>query len=241
MRGLLYWLRGRLPRAARAYKSPVTRASSTAIAGVVAITVNPYAGLALEIGDAAVLSIADQFLEGNPQELARLTNERIEAIKDRDRYDEDFVETAEFHGAVVQALLASAQETEREKIDLYAEVLAGATSRDRPDQLDLRALLSTLVSLSLREVQLARSFYLAYEKKKGPFAIGGNKPAWGPDTDFYLKHLEGIGLIASQIGANLIGTTYASYHPTATFDRLMGLLSEGRSRSGGRDGNEQPT
>ena len=115
---VIAWLRARLPGAARAYKHPVARASTTVVAGVVAVTENPYVGLAIQAGDAAIVAIADKFLAGNPQELARRTDDRINDVKDRGRFDADVLDSAEFHGAVVQAIIASTTETQREKIDL---------------------------------------------------------------------------------------------------------------------------
>lgn len=158
-----------------------------------------------EAGDAALVSIA--------------------SLEQAQLRDDEFVRSAEWQGAAVQALLASAQETEREKIDLYAELLAGAASRQRPEALDLRALLSTLISLSVREVKLARALYAADQAKKWSIVAGNEKPDWGPDTDFCLKRLEGVGLIEQRAEPGMIGPVHAKVYPTATFHRLMTLLA----------------
>ncbi len=70
-------------------------------------------------------------IETNREELSRRTEGLLDRLEDKGRLAEEVRESADFHALVFQAAVASAQETETEKIDWYAAILAGAASTER--------------------------------------------------------------------------------------------------------------
>ncbi len=142
----------------------------------------------------------------------------------------------QFHAVVFQATLAAAHEGESEEIDLYAAILAGAASRERPAQLNVRALLATMSFLSADELRLARQFYENFNQLGRAIRDGAPPPAWGPDTGLYLAHLESADRIVARVvdGPRRFQGPEGNYFVTDTLQRLMKLIEQ----TDGRHANE---
>jgi len=151
--------------------------------------------------------------------------EQLEGIK-KEKLDQEFVIGLEFQTATLRALEAARVASSAQKRRLIAAALAGAASTDRPQGLDVEAIVDTLGNLTPSDLELARLLWL--EAGSGaPKAIV--TPVTGPpdyaDLLFHLKRLEGAGLIADTAGTNF---DYAGqYDLTPTFHRLMALLRAG--------------
>lgn len=215
------------------YLDPKTRAVMTGLSGGLGATGNTALA-----GTGAVVSMFDTFLaaqlsrvEANHERLAELTDAGMEVLYDAGLFDENIFQDKHFQGLVFQAAVAAAQETEDEKLRWYAAILAGAASREKPEQMNLRALLSSMTFLTAQEMRLAREFYEGFTLEQHGYAIldGVSTPLWGPDTSLYLRRLESADLIAqrSDVGpfARNVGPN-GSYFTTSTFQRLMELVKQ---------------
>ncbi len=132
----------------------------------------------------------------------------------------------------MKAFLAAAQD-HAEKIDSYADLLAGLVSTDRPKEaLDSAVLLSCVSRVEPSTLALARHMDDIFYQDQCAVASGINRPDWGPDTDFHLQHLEAEGLIRSIVeqmgdfGSNP-GTSVYRYELTPTLHRLIATLEVG--------------
>jgi hypothetical protein len=189
------------------------------------------AGGAISVVNAALAAHMASQVEANRQELSDRFEDRIRKLEEKARLDEQVLKQPEFHALVFQAAMAAAQESDKSKskIDLYAAILAGAASRDRPPDLNVQALLSTMTFLTSDEVRLARQFYEDFDQSKFSIVDGAPTPAWGPDTGLYLRRLESANLIAPHFVAGLPGGFQGpsgNYFVTDTFRRLMALARE---------------
>jgi len=223
----------------RRKSSIITRILNTA-AGAGAMAALPYsmaaagdpnltvAGMAVTVVNAALLAHISGRIEANREELSRRSEDRLDRLEDKGRLDEEVLESQEFHALVFQAALASAQESDAEKIDWYAAILAGAASTERPPELNARALLSSMTFLTAEEMRLARRFYEDADSDAGWSVVDGLKqPLWGPNTGLFLRRLENADLISPRLISAMgpSGPT-SSYFVTATFQRLMALVRE---------------
>jgi len=196
------------------------------------------AGMAITVVDASLMAHMGGRVEQNREELSRRTEERIDRLERRARLDDQVLESPEFHALVFQAAVAAAQESDVEKIDLYAAILAGAASRKRPPELNVRALLSSITFLTTDEIRLARQFYQDFDQRKWSIVDGAPTPAWGPDTELYLKRLESANLIVPRFVQGMPGGfqgVSGDYFVTDTFHRLMELVrqTDTAERTGG--------
>jgi hypothetical protein len=175
------------------------------VAPVLGASGNPALG-----GLGAGISVFDSFLvaqltqmEANREQLAERTDIRMEVLYDTGRFDE--------------------------KIDLYAAILAGAASMDRPPDLNMRALLSSVTFLTVDEIRLARQFNEGVEPEQTAILSGIRTPLWGPFTDFYLRRLESANLIVPHIVQGLPARFQGErgqYMVTDTFRQLMELVRQ---------------
>lgn len=186
------------------------------------------AGAAINFLDAALATHISGRLEANRQDLSDRTEARLQQLEESGRLDETVLKDPQFHAVVFQATLAAAQEGESEKIDLYAAILAGAASRERPAQLNVRAVLATMSFLSADELRLARQFYENFNQLGRAIRDGAPPPAWGPDTGLYLAHLESADLIVARVvdGPRRFQGPEGNYFVTDTFQRLMELIEQ---------------
>jgi hypothetical protein len=210
--------------------SAAVRGAMAGLPYSLATTADPnltVAGMAISVVDASLMAHMGGRIEQNREQLARLTEDRVDRLEERGRLDDQILESPEFHSLVFQAALAAAGETETEKVDLYAAILAGAASTERPSELNVRAVLSTLTSLTADELQLARQFYEDFDRGQNAIIDGLATPTWGPDTGLYLKRLEIANLIVPEyVRGNPFEGTPGTYFVTDTFHRLMALVRE---------------
>lgn len=213
------------------YLDPKARALMAGLPGALGASGNAALG-----GAGAVVSMFDAFLvaqlsqlEANRERLAERTDVRIEVLYDAGRFDERIFEDSEFQGLVFQGAVAAAQETSDEKIDLYAAILAGAASKDRPPDLNMRAILSSVTFLTIEEIRLARRFYEGVDAETTAILSGIRTPLWGPFTDFYLRRLESANLIVPHIVQGLPARFQGErgqYVVTDTFRQLMKMVRQ---------------
>ena len=222
----------RKPRLRGVFNSSAVRGAMAALPRSLAATGDPsltVAGVALSVVDAALIAHMGSQIEANRRELSDRTEERLERLEEKARLDKEVLESPEFSALVFQAAVASAYESEAEKIEWYAAILAGAASRQRPSELNVRALLSSLTFLTTEEMRLARQFYEDFNQARYSIVDGAKTPAWGPDTGLFLKRLETANLIAPNIVQGLPARFQAdsgNYFVTDTFHRLMALVRE---------------
>lgn len=149
-----------------------------------------------------------------------------------DKIDRPFLESEEFYDIAARVMRASTETRDREKIRMYASILLGVASSERPESgVEAEAALASLVALTPQEVHILR---LIIDKTAGG--------AWWPphpsdvpeylraDHDFHCKRIEAAGLIA-QAGVWAPETAGgARFVPTPTLDRLVELLRAGGYR-----------
>ena len=186
------------------------------------------AGAAFNFVDVALATHMSSRIEANRQELSELTETRLQRLEETRRLDANVLQDPDFHAIVFQATIAAAQESEKEKIDWYAAMLAGAASTERPAAMNVRALLSTMTSLTADELRLARRFYEDFHQSGRPIRDGAAPPNWGPDTGLYLAHLDSADLIVPRVmdGPRRFQGPEGNYFVTDTFRRLMELVSQ---------------
>ena len=216
----------------RILNSAAVRGAMAALPYSLAATGDPtltLAGMAASVVDASIMAHMVGRIELNRELLAQGTEERLDRLEQKARLDEEVLEGPEFHALVFQAAMAAAQESDDEKIDWYAAILAGVASRDRPGELNAKAILSSLTFLTADEIRLARSFYQEFAQKTYSIVDGAPTPAWGKDTGLYLKRLETANLIVPHIVSGLpagFQGPSGNYFVTDTFHRLMALVRE---------------
>ena len=220
-----------MTRLSRVYLSwPVRSAMAGLASGLSAARdVNlSVAGAAVNFVDAALATHMSGRLEANRQEISDRTEARLRQLEESGRLDEKVLQDPHFHAVVFQATLAAAQESETEKIDWYAAILAGAASTERPASMNVRALLSTMTALTADEMRLARRFYEDFHQRGRAIRDGAPPPAWGPDTGLYLAHLESADLIVPRFtdGPPRFQGPEGNYFVTDTFRRLMELVQQ---------------
>jgi hypothetical protein len=216
----------------RILNSPAVRGAMAALPYSLAAAGDPtltVAGMAVTVVDASLMAHMGGRVEQNREELSRRAEERLDRLEAKALLDEEVLKGAAFHALVFQAAVAAAQEDEHEKIDWYAAILAGAASRERPAELNARALLSSMTFLTADELRLARAFYEEFAQAKYSIVDGAPTPAWGKDTGLYLKRLETANLIVPHVVSGLPGGFQGpsgNYFVTDTFNRLMALVRE---------------
>jgi hypothetical protein len=184
--------------------------------------------MAASVVDASLMAHMAGRVEANREELSQRTEARLDRLEEKGRLEEEVLESPNFHALVFQAAVASAQESETEKIDWFAAILAGAASRERPPDMNIRALLSTMAFLTADEIRLARQFYDDFHQSGRPIRDGAPPPMWGPDTGLYLARLESADLIVPRVmdGPRRFQGPEGNYFVTDTFHRLMALVRE---------------
>jgi hypothetical protein len=212
------------------FNSSAVRGAMAALPGSLAATGDlslTLAGATISVVDAALMAHMESRIEANREELADRTEERLERLEERARLAEQRLADPEFHALVFQAAIASAQESDNDKIGWYAAILAGAASTERPRDLNVRALLSSMAFLTADELRLARRFYEEFDQSKFSIVDGAPTPAWGPDTGLYLKRLETANLIVPRVVQGLpagFQGSQGNYFVTDTFHRLIALV-----------------
>jgi hypothetical protein len=173
----------------------------------------------------------------------RLGRERIETLISelasavdklgQEKVDQQFLESEEWGDLLRRAFRLAADTRDRDKIRVYAGILASAASSDHLGAIDAEAALSAIADVSPNELVLARAIhkrYLAHGGGPAPAMTWGNPHDWIPgafvnDLDFHLNHIEQAGLIRRITEGAPVGRPVTFYVPTPTFDRLMKFLA----------------
>lgn len=214
----------------RLYLDPKTR-------GVVAgsITAMGVPGNPVLSSVGAGFSFLDNFLvaqltqaEANREYLSSRFEARTEVLYDSGRLNEETFQDPDYKALAFQGAITAAQETSREKIDLIAAILAGAASKDRPPEMNMRAILGSISFLTIEEIRLARQFYAGIPEIQTFKLQGVTTPQWGLDTDLYLKRLETANLVVPMISQAPFpaAVAHGQYVVTGTFRRLMELIKQ---------------
>jgi hypothetical protein len=180
------------------------------------------------IGPPLAIAIAELELRHLSGRLEALANELRDAIErvDRTKVDHAFLATPAFTDIVIAGLDAARRTSDRDKLRLLASIVAGATTDERPQGLDVEGLIVAIRDLPPSALQLAWAMQLAGEAT--PYSILERyqvPPDW-PDGDFMMGRLIAAGLAR---GFQSEGMTFqpGGYQLTGTWTRLMKLAKEG--------------
>lgn len=154
-------------------------------------------------------------------QVAQLTDKQDHAVT-----EEQLVDSA------IRAVRGATETGSREKQTTIAAALVGATSVDRPRDLDVESVIASLVSLTPADLVAARR--LVDHLGPGTFAA---PPELGPDALFYMARLQAAGLLESVIlpasdRTARLGPGYRTdpaieFRVTPTFGRMLDLLRAG--------------
>ena len=156
----------------------------------------------------------------------------------------------DLHDAAIRALHGAVETGNREKRQTLAAALVGATSVDRPGELDLESVMASLVNLTPADLSFAASLANRERQAKidrlnraateyvGPPPDSFPPPTdAGPDRMFYLARLQAAGLLESvvlpatpEVRINRRTEPAIEFRFTPTFHRILELL-----RAGGQD------
>jgi hypothetical protein len=134
--------------------------------------------------------------------------------------------------AAIRGLRGATETASREKVQTIAATLVGATSVDRPEDLDVESVMASIVSLTPADLASARR--LADHLGPGTFPPPSEL---GPDGLFFITRLQAAGLIES-VAVNAAKPSgrhrvleevlpAIEYRFTPTFGRILALLRAG--------------
>ena len=134
--------------------------------------------------------------------------------------------------SAVHAVRGATETGNREKVRTVAAALVGATSVDRPRDLDVESVIAALVSLTPADLMAARR--LVEHLGPGTFPP---PPELGPDALFYMARLQAAGLLESIVlpaseptarhGPGYRTDPAIEFRLTPTFGRILALLRAG--------------
>lgn len=190
-------------------------------AGVAAI---PFVGGSI---GAAMVELQMQRLSGRVQvlmdEVARLAGGM-----DAARIDLDYVHSDRFQDELAAAIDAAHRSSNRKKLRAIAALVMGSATRERPDGLDVEALLVAIRDLSPSAISLGLQILRHRRELTFGIVTGMVVPPEVPDRTFLLKRLEASGLIEEIADPGLgYGPAGGKYNATDTFERLLRLLESG--------------
>jgi hypothetical protein len=141
-----------------------------------------------------------------------------------DKLDRDYLQSDEFAAAALAAIEAARHTSHRGKMSMVAGILAGATTIDRPQALDIEAVLTAIRDLSPNSLHLGLELEHLFRENQSPDTYGGAiyPPQW-PDGVFLLKRLEAAGLVEELTGT-FLDYPGGRYKPTDTFVRVLSVL-----------------
>jgi hypothetical protein len=143
---------------------------------------------------------------------------------DESKVDKDYFRSEEWADLLLKAIYSSAQTRDAEKIKLFAAILAGAATQERPIDLDVEAVLGTLANLTPVEITIAGKMYEAVEADPTVFVDGLPTPPVDADAEFHMKRLEAAGLVAARQPNGMTFQHMVTYHLTPTFYRIIAML-----------------
>jgi hypothetical protein len=148
-----------------------------------------------------------------------------------DKMDHEVTEEQLLDSAI-RAVRGAAETGNREKVRTIAAALVGATSVDRPRDVDVESVIASLVSLTPADLIAARR--LVDQLGPGTFPP---PPELGIDGLFYVARLQAAGLLESIVlpasdrtarpGPGYRTDPAIEYRFTPTFGRMLGLLRAG--------------
>jgi hypothetical protein len=152
--------------------------------------------------------------------------ERIAALEDAKR-DPDVTEE-ELVDATIRAVRGAIETGDRVKVRMLASILVGATSVDRPAELDPESVVASLVSLTPADLDYARRLVDTVKDNRFASIDFAQVAEPGQDSQFRLMRLQGAGLLETEgSGGMLGGGPRANYRFTATMWRILELLRAG--------------
>ncbi len=159
----------------------------------------------------------------------RILVEELSHAVDRvavERRDSNVI-TDQLLDAAIRAVRGATETANREKVRMIAAALVGATSVDRPSELDAESALASLISLTSADLAFARMIAgRSVDQRYAVIDFKGIDP--GPDAQFRLMRLQGAGLIDSMgSGGGLGAGPKLSYRFTPTMWRILDLLRAG--------------
>jgi hypothetical protein len=164
--------------------------------------------------------------------------QRIAALEAAKRDPDVTVE--ELVDATIRALRGAIETGDRVKVRMLASILVGATSVERPAELDSESVVASLVSLTPADLHFVRR--LSQLVKGSTFAAPSEL---GPDRLFFVGRLFGAGLLesvaldatpTSGLHRGLVRTEPAiEYRLTPSFWRILELLRAGGETIGADD------
>jgi hypothetical protein len=152
--------------------------------------------------------------------------QRLADKQDRDVTEEQLLDSA------IRAVRGATETGNREKVRTIAAALVGATSVDRPRDLDVESVIASLASLTPADLIAARrlSDHLGPETFPPP-------PELGRDALFYMARLQAAGLLESAVlsasertarpGPGYRTDPAIEFRFTPTFGRILLLLRAG--------------
>jgi hypothetical protein len=187
-------------------------------------------GIAMAGAVGALMAVISRHTQRQMLRLLEELQRRVQMLEANGELDHNRLRRLE--DTIAPALAANALSTPG-KTELYADLLAGSLSIDTPENIDVEAFVSTLQTLSPREIDIARRVYDLWENDHVEGTVvpsRGYNVETGEDGDYYLKRLEGAGLLAAVVRAAPVGggIRVEGYEPTHTMRRLTALLRSGR-------------
>jgi hypothetical protein len=207
----------------------VSAASAAAIPGLAEL-VAPGSGIAVAAGVGGLSRLLGSYGRKQTENLIGELRERIARLEEEGKLDPDRFKRLDEMGGM-QAVYANLFSVP-EKTALYADLLAGVVSTEAPEVLDVEAFLETLQSLSVAEVILAADMYDRWERMELMERQQGVTAYAGEDTQYYLKRLEGAGLITPVLKTGPPGASVPparNFELTPTLERLIQVLRSGRA------------
>jgi len=146
---------------------------------------------------------------------------------DEQKVDRQYVESTEYVDSVMAAIDAARRTSDRQKLRMIAALLLGASTVDRPADLDVEAMLIALRDLSPMALWMAgRIHELSTEPAKSQHMGGRAVPPAAPDRDFLLNRLVAAGLI-NQVGSGRFQVFQGDFSPTETLSRTIRTMRAG--------------
>src|SRR5262249_11307569 len=127
------------------------------------------------------------------EELIRTLHEQARVI-DESKVNLSFFKTEEWGDLLLRTMDGSARTRSEEKRRLYAAILLGAASTERPNDLDVEALLDSLSDLTEKDVLIAAEVYKTVHGDTAAFIDGLGVPDQ-PDAEFHIQRLRAAGLL----------------------------------------------
>lgn len=134
--------------------------------------------------------------------------------------------------SAIRAVRGAIETGNREKVRTIAAALVGATSVDRPVDLDIESVIASLVTMTPGDLVAARRWMEIRGDATAP-----PPPELGPDAIFFVARLQAAGLLESvvlsasprdaRMGPGYRTDTAIEYRSTPTFRRILELLRAG--------------